>query len=707
MSNNINIEEDFISKSNIVNIEKQYNNIQNYMNNFSYKTSYINIDSRFRNTTPQNVVEMLGSYLPNNSITTFANEHRVQVNIGTNNFFNIGDKIILQNITGRSIILNGMINLISNYNYYMVEMKNHNIKPEYTTDYKFNVSIYEPEKINIYDRLIGNIPLNSIIGNHNIKVYSNNTTLLELAQNNSFLPDTIKLRILAYYNISTEELINNYFFIKLPFNYININKISTSTIFQEFQVVDKIFTFDADNIGCIKTFYLNANYPINTFQYTAFQEITNIINNNIIEFNSASIALFSETNGGMNCMIGKVINTIDGYIDANNYTITLKKTFSDVSSIELVSTEIPYVENNIIITNGISGSNSKLYWKYLQDGEYVYSVSIKEGNYYIDTLVEELKKSMNNIKRISSTIKEIIYNEFVINYNLNSQEIKFISYRTSLLPYSLSMEQALSIGSEIIQLTVKHPNNYVNVGDNIIISNSLDIGDINATLINTSHTVYSVNIEAETYTVLISTTQFIENINLVGDGGAKITIKNPDLVSFLFNKSDTMGTLLGFKYVGDSTSITPYSHINSNMNTYIYPTPYNMIGGTTINSNYFNFLGQNYYMLMYINDFENVYSNYNNAFSKIIMKGNPGDTIYNGHLRSVYELDIPLKSLNELKIKFLYPDGTLPDFRNLNHSFTLKIVERLSKPVRTGLNSMKTTYIDSIKEYALNNALNA
>ena len=50
-----------------------------------------------------------------------------------------------------------------------------------------------------------------------------------------------------------------------------------------------------------------------------------------------------------------------------------------------------------------------------------------------------------------------------------------------------------------------------------------------------------------------------------------------------------MGTILGFKYVGDSTSITPYSHVNSNMNSYIQPTPYNMTGSMTINPNYFNF----------------------------------------------------------------------------------------------------------------------
>ncbi len=32
----------------------------------------------------------------------------------------------------------------------------------------------------------------------------------------------------------------------------------------------------------------------------------------------------------------------------------------------------------------------------------------------------------------------------------------------------------------------------------------------------------------------------------------------------------------------------------------------------------------------------------------------------------------------------------------------LKIVERLSKPTRTGLNSMKMNYLDSLKELAFN-----
>jgi hypothetical protein len=85
------------------------------------------------------------------------------------------------------------------------------------------------------------------------------------------------------------------------------------------------------------------------------------------------------------------------------------------------------------------------------------------------------------------------------------------------------------------------------------------------------------------------------------------------------------------------------------------------------------------------------------------MKGNPGDILYNTYLKhSPLIFDIPLKTLNELKISYLYPDGTAPDFRNIEHSFTLKIVERVSKPTRTGLNSMKMNYLDSLKELSLN-----
>ncbi len=684
---NLDLEKDFIQKTNIVNAENNYENIQEYMNNYSYKISYVNIDSRFRTINPQNIIEMYPIHLPNNPITTFTNEFRVQVNV-PNHTFNIGDKIILQNILGKKIILNNPIYLISNYNYYMVYMENHMILPNYTIgdNYKIKVSLYEQATLN--DRLIGNIPLNSIIGNHKIYVYDNN----EL-----FLPNNFRNRITTELNITIDELIKDYFFIKLPINYININ--NNNQQFTEFFNINKIFTFEFNNIGGINTYFLNANYPINALQYQAYHEIINI-NENIIEFNSPAISIYSETSGGIIVMIGKVINILEGYPDANNYTLSLKKTFTDVISIEMISSEIPYIDYNV--KNNITIKNNKLYWQYLEDGDYIYNVSLAEGSYFIDLLIEELQKSINSIQRVNSNIKEQIFNEFDIKYNIETQEINFISYNTKKLPYSLNLEQDPILGPGIIKLTITHPDNYVKVGDIITIFNSLDIGDISASLINISHTIYSINSQAQTYTILITTNQSLDNIDLSGDGGAKITIKVPILASFLFNYNDTMGELLGFKYVGQETSITPFSHITSNMNDYIYPTPFDTVGNISKINNYFTFSGQNYYMLVYLNDYENIYTtnNFNNAFAKIFMKGQPGDIIFNRQICAPLIFDIPIKSVNELKVKFLYPDGTMPDFRNLEHSFTLKITERISTPVRTGLNSSKMNYLDSLKELA-------
>jgi hypothetical protein len=697
----INVKEDYEKKTQIANEEINYNKIQDYMNNYIYKESYINIDSRFRNINPQNVIEMQPNYLPLNPISTFKNEFRVRVTIDGSSF-SIGDKIVLQNIIKTPIILNNAVYLINNYNYYMVYMENHNIKYEYTKvdDYKVNVQNYET--LSLDDRLIGNIPINSILGLHSIEIYNNDEI---------FLPNVIRDRILNELNITITQLIENYFFIQLPFNYVNINQINTDTIYPAFNNVQKIFSFTFNNIGCINLYYLNANYPINNYQYQAYHEIIEV-SDTYIEFNASSIGYFDETNGGENVTLGKVLSVIEGYPNINNYTLNLKKNFTDVYSIELVSTEFPFVNNNInnYISNNINNANNKLYWKYLEDGDYVYSISLNTGFYYLDSLIQILKTKMNSIERVFSTSDNIVYTEFDIKYNSNSQEFQFYSYKTVLDPYSLSLEQDLSLGSQVLKLIIRQKSNYVAIGDKITISNANDIGDISSTLINKTHTVYSINVESSTYTVILITNQFLQNINLSGDGGAKTTIKTPVLTSFLFDYNDTMGTLLGFKYVGVSTSITPYNHINSNFNEYIYPTIYNSVGERTISNNYFNIEGMNYYILMYLNDYENIYTtnNFNNAFAKILMKGNSGDILYNTFIKhSPLIFDIPLKTLNELKISYLFPDGTSPDFRNLEHSFTLKIVERLSKPTRTGLNSMKMNYLDSLKELSFNdNILN-
>ena len=95
-----------------------------------------------------------------------------------------------------------------------------------------------------------------------------------------------------------------------------------------------------------------------------------------------------------------------------------------------------------------------------------------------------------------------------------------------------------------------------------------------------------------------------------------------------------------------------------------------------------NLTGDNTYMLLYLNDFEGIISgsDSDHAFSKILLNGVPGDYMFNTFVNSPLEFDFPIKNLNEIKVSFKYPDGTIPDFRNYEHSFTLRITELIYKP---------------------------
>ena len=110
---------------------------------------------------------------------------------------------------------------------------------------------------------------------------------------------------------------------------------------------------------------------------------------------------------------------------------------------------------------------------------------------------------------------------------------------------------------------------------------------------------------------------------------------------------------------------------------------------------------------MYLNNFECILnsSNQQTAFAKIQMSGNPGDIIFNSFINYPLEFDFPLPYLNELDIYFTYPDGTLVDFRNIDHSFTLRIVEKIITPINTGINSKDTNVIETLK-YESNRQIN-
>ena len=242
------------------------------------------------------------------------------------------------------------------------------------------------------------------------------------------------------------------------------------------------------------------------------------------------------------------------------------------------------------------------------------------------------------------------------------------------------------------------------INDTISITGATKIGSIiDPSYINTSHLIYEVNTTKQTYSTILAPLNQITNsstFDLTGNGGPSIVIKTHAKVSFLFDKTDTLVTVLGFKNVGEKNAITSYKYLVSNFDNYVQYTDLNEVGNLDTSISLLNLTGSDYYILMYLNNFECIINNSNQptCFAKILMSGLPGDILFNTFINYPLEFDFPISTLNQLDIYFTYPDGRLVDFRNIDHSFTLKIVEKIITPYNTGINSKDTSELDTIKK---------
>ena len=82
----------------------------------------------------------------------------------------------------------------------MVNMNNHNLLQSYASSDNFNILVEAYDTLSITDRLIGNIPINSILGLHSINIYNNDEV---------FLPNIIKNIIFSELNINDTQLAQN------------------------------------------------------------------------------------------------------------------------------------------------------------------------------------------------------------------------------------------------------------------------------------------------------------------------------------------------------------------------------------------------------------------------------------------------------------------------------------------------------------------
>ena len=681
------LKKEFNNKKNIYEKESMDEKIKNFNNKVDYKTKLLNIDSKFRNKIPKNIYSTQQIKLPTDPIQTTKDSNIIKVNYPNHNL-KIGDRIIIQNVYGNMKTQNNCLYFLNNYKYAILSFSNHNIPIDYLNYVdKYQISI---EIINDIGSTTSysNIPINSIIGTQTVYLPS-------LINKINIIP----LEILSILNVSSiEKLDNNYLLVELPYNAI----VNGTTYY----LVSDVLRVRMLSIGGIGLPYINSDFPINYERNQGYLEVVNT-EQYYIYFKVSIISAQNDKSGGPNIQIMLITNTLPGYPNASSYSISIKKNFNNIVRIELISTEFPYID--FLIKSSGSNKNNKLYWKHYDDGNYIYQVEIPEGNYDTNSLISTISNNINLVKRIESTTEKPVYNIFNIIIDSFTQKISFEAFKNNNLPNCITALISTISNINYVLLTFYHPGNLIEVNDTIVVSGASKIGTvIDAIYINKYHQIYEVNKTQQTYTVLLAPLNELTNlttIDLTGNGGPSIVVKTHAKVSFLFDKNDTIGTVLGFKNVGDKNAITPYSTITTNFDNYIQYTNFNNVGNIDNSTRLLNFSGSNYYILMYLNNFESILnsSNQPTAFAKILMSGNPGDIIFNSFINYPLEFDFPIPYLNELDIYFTYPDGTLVDFRNIDHSFTLRIVEKIITPNNTGLNSKDTSVIETLKYEATRN----
>lgn len=675
-------------------IEKE--KIKNNLKEMHANVSLVNIDSAYRNKVPKNITEVNKNYLLNNPITTQKGSSELKFYMPNHNY-QIGDTLSILNVKSNEKTFSNSLYLFDNFKYMVIYYESHNIDSNYT-NYINNLQIESKmlskvnSSVDISTRFYGNIPINMTLGLLNIKTFNDlyDTNNPEINQN------IINLIIDSFSRIgSNDDISKNFLFIPLEFTFTisNIdenneifynNILSNSKIFN----IPYVYKITFMELEGIPLNFINADYPITYQRQQGNQEVTNV-ETDYFYINVKSKAYSNGNFGGDKITISKIIKTIAGYPDASEFTIQLKKNFTNVVRLEMVSSEIPFIENTI--TEGV---NNKLYWQIFDDGDAIYSISLSSGNYTTSSLITTILDEMNKIERINSKNEDIIFNVFEIESNNFTSEIKFKSFANNLLPNSLSSEPITVDGKIYYKLIIKHPNNFVEVKDEIEIVGADKIGVIPKSILNSSFTVYEVDKVRQTYSVILPPFN-LQTTAATGFGGLGIKIKTPTKCRFLFNKPDTIGPVLGFRRSGEENSITQFKSAVSNFDNYLYPLRLDSVGNINNDSNLFKVDGSTSYWLLYVNDYKALILNgLEDCFSKILITAVQGEICFNSFVNNPVQFEIPIPSLNELTIKVTDKYGKNVNFINNDFSFTLRVYEIISNPKETKLKN--SNYIDEI-----------
>jgi hypothetical protein len=564
-------------------------------------------------------------------------------------------------------------------------------------------------------------------------IFSNNSTTVILDIKPNF---TEKIPYYdVYINIEGVTNKDSKYWKNIPLHLINKEqKINLSIIDDETKLsFDLPITFYSDNeldqtliSDCIIVFYSVGNYPINLINsntpisygylnpYLIINEVgfnyikvflTNVISlNNNIMLNG----IWDNNNvfrTGTNIQIGLISGFIQGYPNPNSFIINLDRSYNNVCSIKMISSEIPNVTKNIngeiIKSNNlkyITNINNRFYWDNILD-EGIYYIELESGYYQYPELKNIIEHKVSLVKRkfLLNNLYLQDNNLIEINFDTDTNITSVFFFNIYAHPNCLESINEIDddVGNKFL-IRIYHINHNLKEGDTIFISDSVDYYSIKSDNINTKfgHKIIKV-INNNYYEILITNINKIESVGNT-KGGNEIKIKYAAIFRLFFNFPDTFGELIGFNLSGVPNSITNYSsefpnYVITNLQPYFkdikkilivnnFITPFDL-EASYAKSNY------RYVLLLA----ENLNYNYNpngqSYFYKFLLNGQPNTYLFNTFVQSPIYFNPPIKNLSNFFFSFIYPDGSSVNFGGLNSSFTLEITTIDNIPENTNIST--------------------
>lgn len=672
---------DEINMSNPIIYPKDYDPYFEYLSKKSIKSTDtqviqkitpVNIDSINR---VQNSIMNVDSYiqLKNNPLIFTNNANTMKISLtNANDMFKVGDQFTLQGFNfytisykfvnfyfengTNKVIIDILPNFITTIPYYNVLLE--------ISGVSYNSSSY-----------FKNVPLSVINDIQTVQLYttlSNEIKFLFTIPMN-FYTDNITANVL-----SSSCSIKFYFIGNYPINYINSGVPTSLYNLNEYLLVDSV---DSNYITAKLTNTLSLIYS-NSMQISG-----NWINETTFE------------TGGSNIQIGLILNINYGYPSPSNYKLSLNKRIDNVVCIKMKSSEIPNTNKliyNIKKTNNVFSTNNILYWdNALDEPNNIYTITVPPGNYIASELETIMENLISQVPRIITNSNIVPFNNIKIKINQSNNITQLTSYNLYKLPNCITnLETSPDMLTWI--LTINHPYHNQNVGSKITIQDSINYKNIDSKYINSVHLITQV-MGNDFYQITL------KNINPLdyytdGNGGYSICISTLNSFKLYFNKSDTIGNVLGFKNTGEPGSITPYSSATNNFTidnsqSYIYGTENILIvNNNTQNvqvSNDFKFDVGKYLLLVCKNKALNQCLNPNNVayFYKIQLSGNPGTFMFNTFVDNPIYFNPPIKYIEEFDFKFVTEVGTEFEFYGINNSMTFEITSIINNPENSNLST--------------------